>query len=159
MSPRWHTVALMRPSPPLLIALLALVLAVGGGAFAAGTMVTSAQIKNGTIKPADLSPALRRSIAQTGPPGPAGAPGLSQVEVVTGASDYALGSGYRSAIASCPSGKRAVSGGGAVEGTAGPQMNITRPTAADDGWSATGYWASGAGAWQVTAYAVCAVVQ
>lgn len=87
----------------------------------------------------------------TGPASP-GPP----AELVTGASEFSAGSGYRSAIATCPAGKLVTGGGAAVEGVAGPQLNITRPAADRASWGATGYASANFGAWQVTAYAICA---
>lgn len=47
-----------------------------GGAIAAPSLITGAQVRDGTIAPRDLTPALRRQIAaRTGFPGPAGPEG------------------------------------------------------------------------------------
>jgi hypothetical protein len=51
-------IARFQPSPALLLALVAVILAAAGSATAA-SLITSAQIKNGTIKSADLSKSLR----------------------------------------------------------------------------------------------------
>jgi len=75
---------------------------------------------------------------------------------VSAASAYDLGGGYRNALVNCPAGKRVIGGGAAVEGVAGPQLNTSAPTAASDGWRATGFAATNFGAWQVTVFAVCA---
>ena len=50
-----------RPSPALLLALLAVVLA-GVGSATAASLVTSSEIKNGTIKQADLGKKLKAKI-------------------------------------------------------------------------------------------------
>jgi hypothetical protein len=50
-----------RPSPALLIALLAIVI-VSAGSAAAARLITSQQIKNGTLKKADLSKKLKNKI-------------------------------------------------------------------------------------------------
>ena len=60
-----------RPSPALVLALVAVLLASAGSAVAA-QMITSRQIKNGTIQRADLSKSLRSSLAKRGPRGPQG---------------------------------------------------------------------------------------
>ena len=68
-----------RPSPALIVSIVALVVACTGTAVAVKTMITSAQIQNGTIKLRDLSPAARKAllkdIGPTGPAGPKGATG------------------------------------------------------------------------------------
>jgi|GEM_PF-1946434 len=68
-----------RPSPALIVAIVALVVACTGTAVAVKSVITSAQIKDGTIKLKDLSPAARKAllkdIGPTGPPGPKGATG------------------------------------------------------------------------------------
>ncbi|HEX6653254.1 MAG TPA: hypothetical protein VF072_10955 [Thermoleophilaceae bacterium] len=65
-----------RPSGSMVVAVLALVLATGGSAVAA-SVITSKQIKNGTIQLKDLSKRARAKLAKTasarpGPAGPAG---------------------------------------------------------------------------------------
>jgi hypothetical protein len=66
---RW----LRLPTPGTLIALAALVVVSSGSALAA-TVITSKQIKNGTIQLADMSAAARKALRSAG--GPAGARGL-----------------------------------------------------------------------------------
>ncbi len=154
-----------RPSPAMAVAIIALIAAATGGGYAAGGLVTSSSIRNGTIQINDLSPALQKKLkvagargpqGPVGPQGVPGAPGVAAVEVATAASEYAAGAGYRNAVVTCPAGKRLIGGGGAVEGVAGPQMTISQPTT-DGRWRATGYASTNFGAWQVTAYAICAI--
>jgi hypothetical protein len=69
-----------RPSAALIVAIVALVLAAAGTGVAAGVRITSSkQIKDGTIRTADLSKDLRALLAgrrgPSGPLGPAGAQG------------------------------------------------------------------------------------
>jgi hypothetical protein len=69
-----------RPSPALVVAIVAVVLASAGSAVAA-RLITSRQIKNGTIQRADLSPSVRSSIARRGPrgsQGPVGPAGIGK---------------------------------------------------------------------------------
>ena len=77
------------PSPAMVVALVALGVALGGGATAAITQVTTANIKDGTIRAADLTPTLRGKIlaAKTtqGPQGVAGAPGANGTDGSVGA--------------------------------------------------------------------------
>jgi hypothetical protein len=157
-----------RPSPALVIALLALSVALAGGAYASGGLVTSATIKNGTVQEVDLSPALRAKVRAPAPPGPAGPQGPQGpagpsgtggalgTEIISAQSEYAAGSGYRSANAICPPGKRVTGGGAAVEGVIGPTLTISRPRTDVAGWTATGLATTNFGAWAVTSYVVCA---
>src|SRR3977135_3251425 len=62
-----------RPSGSMLVALLALVMATTGSAVAA-SLITSAQIKDGTIQTKDIS--KKAQTALKGKPGAAGAQGL-----------------------------------------------------------------------------------
>jgi hypothetical protein len=60
------------------VALVALIAALSGGAYAAATLITTANIKNGTIRLADLSPSLKAKLTQRprrGAPGPRGVQG------------------------------------------------------------------------------------
>ncbi|SEC85550.1 hypothetical protein SAMN04489844_3123 [Nocardioides exalbidus] len=69
------------PAPVAVVVSAALLASVGAGSYAAGSLVTSKQIKDGTIKVEDLSPKaverLRGSTGPAGPPGPAGATGAT----------------------------------------------------------------------------------
>lgn len=82
-----------RPSAPVVLSIAALVVALGGTSYAASRIdtkdlkngaVTSAKIKNGTIKTKDLSPGARGldgtdgTDGATGPAGPAGADGTGR---------------------------------------------------------------------------------
>jgi hypothetical protein len=66
-----------RPSGSMLVALLALVMATTGSAVAA-TLITSKQIKNGTIQTADISKKAQKTLkGKTGARGPSGAAGAA----------------------------------------------------------------------------------
>ena len=150
-------------------ALLIVGAALGGGGAYAGTVITSGQIKNGTIELKDLSPAAVRALrgkigppGKTGPAGIAGVPGTAGVAGASGVSGLELAqgsaSGTSTAVASCPAGKKVVSGG-FFEGGVSPTPAIARSAPAPD----LGSWdvnaTSGGGASNVvTAYAICAVV-
>jgi hypothetical protein len=76
--------ARLRPSPTMLVALLALFLAAGGGqaaangASAAAKLITGKQIKNGSIGTKDLSASARKSLrGKRGLTGKTGAAGLA----------------------------------------------------------------------------------
>ncbi|MFC6344344.1 hypothetical protein ACFP8W_20340, partial [Nocardioides hankookensis] len=65
-------------------AAVALVVGATGGAVGV-QLVTSAQIKNGTIQTVDLSPAVVRQLKQAGPRGPAGQAGSDGADGTNGA--------------------------------------------------------------------------
>lgn len=79
----------LRPSPAMVVALIALFAALGGSSFAedarqaASRLITGKQIKNRSIGVADLSTAARSSLrgrrGAPGAPGPRGAPGVPGV--------------------------------------------------------------------------------
>jgi len=62
------------PSPAMVIAIIALIAATTGSAVAASSLITSAKIKNGTIKLADISKSTQNALkkGKTGPQGPKG---------------------------------------------------------------------------------------
>lgn len=101
------------------VALLALVVALSGGAYAAGKItgqqiaknaITSKHIKNGQVTSADLSAEARTRL--TGPRGAAGTPGVSGYQVVTGTSAKATGAGdWVDVTVSCPAGKKVLTHG------------------------------------------------
>ena len=84
----------LRGAPTLLVAAVLLLLATGGVGYAAGRIgtsdlkngaVTSAKIKDQTIRRADLAPTTIASLrGATGPAGPPGAPGTNGVDGVDG---------------------------------------------------------------------------
>jgi hypothetical protein len=88
-----------RPSPALVVAVIALVVSLGGTAVAAsGVLITSSSqiragsvrstdIRDGSIKPRDLTPALRArrgAKGDTGPQGPPGTPGATGRDGIAG---------------------------------------------------------------------------
>ncbi|RYB89962.1 hypothetical protein EUA93_21130 [Nocardioides oleivorans] len=79
-------------APVAVVVSAALLASVGAGSYAAGTLVTSKQIKDGTIKVEDLSPKaverLRGSVGPTGAAGPAGATGATGGQGARGVSSW-----------------------------------------------------------------------
>ena len=76
---------LRRPSPGVVLAALALVVALSGSAVGA-SLITSKQIKNGTIRISDLSPSARAALkGRTGPIGPKGDAGVGGLQGSRGA--------------------------------------------------------------------------
>jgi len=141
---------------------LALVIGLAGSATAA-SLITSADIKNGTIKTADLSASAKRALkgkkgargpagaqgaagtpGSPGAPGPAGPTGVA--EIVT-----AQGSGVGSAFAACPAGMRPLSGGGIEEGSG----YLWASGAARNDAGAIGWLVAGDAGSDVTAFAYC----
>lgn len=59
---------------------------------------------------------VRGPIGPQGPSGPAGPAGISDLEVVTASKSFGLSEDFRDALVSCPRGKRALGGGGHVQG-------------------------------------------
>jgi len=165
------------PSPALVVACLALAVSLTGGAYAVSTAlprnsVGTAQLKANAVNSAKVqNRSLRASdfaIGQIpkGPQGPAGAagpqgpPGMSGVQQIssTGPSNSA---GPKSFQVDCPSGKRALGGGGTLTGTTtNTFLTTSRPSDAGAGWVAAGRESSGgnAGNWAVQAWVVCATV-
>ena len=97
-----------------------------------------------------------------GPPGergPQGPPGLSGYQIVTAEtpSDSATSKG---ATAVCPTGKRAIGGGGEIVSPQPPQAALqgTVPLASGTGWQAWGVETSATTAnWMIRTWAVCAI--
>ena len=165
------------PSPALVIACLALAVALSGGAYAVSTAlprnsVGSAQLKANAVNSAKVQNRSLRAVdfgigqIPKGPQGPAGAagpqgpPGTSGVQQIssTGPSNS---TGPKSFQVDCPSGKRAIGGGGTLIGTTtNTFLTTSRPSDAGTGWVATGRESSGgnAGNWAVQAWVVCATV-
>ena len=146
--------------------LAAAILAVGGGVATAGTLITSKQIKNGTIKTKDISSKAKRALKGntgprgfTGPQGPQGPQGPAGPSV-TGQAHY-VQSGQvpfgdevvQSATVFCPAGEKVLGGGGAV---VGDTMNVTTSTGDRAGWGVIGIDLTFEGGEYVQATAICA---
>jgi hypothetical protein len=132
------------PSPALIVACLALIVALGGVSYAAGVLpknsvgppqlkknaVTGAKVKNGTLVAADFKRGqfLPGPQGPKGDPGPAGTPGISGYQLVNGADVTVPAGQYGVAYVDCPAGKKVLGGGGGSEGSApivllGPYIN------------------------------------
>lgn len=165
-----------RPSPSLVVAIVAVVLAGTGSATAAGLVgakqlakgsVTSAKVRNGSLKLADLSPAARAKLrgpavdaapgpqGEAGPqgvPGPQGPKGDAGTDGVAGVSGYEVvqengvllgGETSQSWSINCPGDKRAISGGAIVYD---PDVDITAAVPNPSGhlWQTTARSTTGA---------------
>jgi hypothetical protein len=93
-----------------IIAALVVALAVTSGAGAA-FVVTSKNIRNGTIQLVDINPRTKAALrGRRGPQGPPGVPGISSITEAT-ATLTILPSGRGNAVATCPAGLAPISGG------------------------------------------------
>jgi len=136
----------------MVVALIALLASLAGTATAAKVLITSKDIKNGTIQPIDLSAKAKRVLkARRGPAGPPGSAGeqgpqgsqgpqgppISFTNAYSGQVTVANGS-FAFADAICPTGKQVVGGGYATEnvGTALLVPTNSYPIGTGDGRSA-----------------------
>ena len=128
--------------------------------------VTTDKVKNGSLlkgdfKAGQLPAGPAGPAGASGPAGAAGPAGITDVELVSKASEPAASGTVQGINVSCPAGKKAL-GGGAQTNTAavgGPMIQKSRPFDNGTGWEATGVEAAAfAGNWTVTAWAICAKV-
>jgi hypothetical protein len=174
-------IPLRRPSPALVIACVALLVALGGTGYAtvlqvprnsvgtpqlrnsavttsklAANAVTSTKVRNGTLRRVDFVGG-KLPAGPPGPAGPAGPPGVSAVERVEATSVSNSTPGRTMQIA-CPTGKRLL-GGGARLNPLLPQVALQQSFPDNDNIyraSAREVNATGS-AWSITVFAVCAV--
>ena len=133
-----------RPSASMVVAVLAIVIATAGTASATTALITSHQIKNGTIGLVDISKQARKALhgrtgktGKTGAAGPQGAqgpqgtprpqglhglqgdmgsPGVSGYTVVRNNTVVSPPVNHASVVADCPAGEQVLSGGGGASG-------------------------------------------
>jgi hypothetical protein len=161
----------------MVVACLALALALSGGAYAVSTAlprnsVGPAQLKANAVNSAKVQNRSLRSIdfaagqIPAGPQGPAGAagpqgpPGTSGLQQISSTS-VSNSTPVKSFQLDCPSGKRAVGGGGTLTGTiTNTFLSTSRPSDAGTGWIAAGHESSAGngGNWAVQTWVVCATV-
>jgi hypothetical protein len=151
-----------RPSASLVVAVLAIVIATAGTASATTALITSHQIKNGTIRLVDMSKMAREALqgrtgktGKAGAPGPQGAqgpqgmpgpqglqgamgsPGVSGYTVVRNNTVVSAPVNHASVVADCPAGEQVLSGGGGASGAplgfGGMVTGFEGPTSADGG--------------------------
>jgi hypothetical protein len=126
-----------RPTPATVIACLALAIALGGTSFAAvGSLINGSQIKPHTIAKNRLTAAAISDLrGNRGPIGPRGIRGPAGIQHLTAVVKQVSVSPNSSgeAIATCPSGQSAVSGGSVFGG----DLIVTVSTG--NGWLAHGY--------------------
>jgi len=171
------------PSPPMVIACLALAVSLSGVGWAVTVLpknsvgtaqlkanaVISKKVKNGSLLAADFKrgqlpagPAglqgERGQEGEKGDKGDAGAPGISGYQIVT-SPFTANATTFNGGAVLCPSGKKALGGGVFSDQVAsqGPYVHSSQPRPDGSGWQATTA-RSAAGNWTITVFAVCATV-
>jgi hypothetical protein len=123
--------------------------------------VTSSKVADGSLTANDFAPGQIPAGPQ-GPAGKDGAPGISAYQIVTATSPSAPPAILTQSItASCPSGKKAIGGGGEIlgAGKSGVAFNDSHPHNEGAGWyvEAAEVTPSLLG-WEVKAWAICAIV-
>ena len=162
------------PSPALVVACLALAISLSGTAYAVsialprnsvGTLqlknnaVNSAKVRNASLRAADFAPG-QIPVGPAGPAGPQGPPGASGIQLMSG-SGPSDSTGSKTQQQDCPTGKRAVGGGGVITGSpANTFLATSHPTDQGTGWIVTAREASGGnpGNWAVQTWVVCMTV-
>jgi hypothetical protein len=171
------------PSPAMVLAATALLIALGGTSIAAVTQVprgsvgapqlknnavTGPKIANSTITSVDVrNGSLRRAdfgrgqlpAGPVGPQGPQGPPGLSAREQVS-AETVLTSASPKNITATCPAGKRVIGGGVELSGAGRARVTVTENTpAGESGWEAEAFEAVATGAtWKIVVHAICANV-
>jgi hypothetical protein len=150
-----------RPSPPMVVAFVALMVALAGTSYAAiqlpansvGTKqlkknaVTGKKVKNRSLKAVDFATG-QLPAGPKGDQGPAGPAGATNVTVREGAP------GVNRSNASCQPGERAVGGGGTTSNGVLDESKPTPTGGTPTGWTATAY--DGMSTADVQAFVVCA---
>ena len=166
------------PSPALVLAGLALLVALGGTGYAAivlpknsvGTIqlragsVTSPKVRDGSLRAVDLAPAARLALkGDKGDKGDPGTAGLSGLETV-GASSTFDSNNSKTLVVRCPAGKRLIGGGAGAWGRAmifvpnGLVLTASHPYD-ENGWLAAAHeTVPTEQEWFLRANAVCAAV-
>jgi hypothetical protein len=166
-----------RTALAVLVAVIALVLSAAAGATASRLItgkqvkdgsLTSADVRNRTLKPKDFSAKAKSKLrgpagetgprGATGPAGPQGAAGLSGFEVITRTVSIPGLGGTDSITAACPAGKKAIA---ATAGYAAPLVNLVSQVTrtSDTAFSASGLNLLGSLSGQVlTLDVVCATI-
>jgi hypothetical protein len=171
------------PSPAMVLAAAALLVALGGTSIAAvsqiprgsvgapqlkSNAVTGAKIANNTITSIDVrNRSLRRidfgqgqlPAGPVGAQGPQGPPGLSAREQV-GAETVLNSAAQKNITVTCPMGKKVIGGGVELSGAGRARVTVTEnKPVADNGWEAEAFEAVPTGqTWKLVVHAICAIV-
>ena len=150
-------------------------LGVGASSATAASLITSKDIKNGTIKLVDMSASAKRALkGNQGPAGPMGAqgapgaPGAAGIQGVAGGFDPAKVTYVQGAVvqiepretatgtATCPAGTKVLSGGWLVDSNNVGEVYGSRSAANGSSWVLTVFnWSEEFNA-TITPFAVCA---
>lgn len=158
--------------PALVVAAIALFVALGEGAVAAGIVplarhaitagTATNALKLGGKTPAQVKTTLRGAQGPAGPTGPAGAAGSAQVSLQTKSFSLNMAGTDGDTLtvtASCGTGQKAVGGGYLTDGGVGLEGGVlgldSAPTSADDGWSISLDNLDGGASHTGKVYAVC----
>ena len=171
------------PSPAMVLAATALLVALGGTSLAAVSQiprasvgapqlkrnaVTGAKIANSTITSIDVrNRSLRRvdfgrgqlPAGPVGAQGPQGPPGLAAREQVSAESPLSSAA-PKNVTVTCPTGKKVIGGGVELSGAGRARVTVTENTpSGDNGWEAEAFEAVATGqTWKVVVHAICANV-
>jgi hypothetical protein len=177
-------ISLRRPSPAMVVACVALVVALGGTSYAtvlqvprasvgpaqlktnavtakkiAPNAVSAAKVRNGSLLKADFAPGQLPAgpTGPQGPAGPAGQPGLSAVERIDTSSPNNSTSPKVLSI-TCPAGKRLIGGGARVNGGS-PKVALWASFPDNDNVYRANASETDAfiPSWSLTVWAICAV--
>jgi hypothetical protein len=131
-----------RPTASFVVSVVALAFAMSGTAVAA-TVITTAQIKDGTIRLKDINPQARAKLkgntGAKGAKGATGAAGATNVLVRAGTAGAVLNGAVGVAQVSCSAGERATGGGSSISGSTGWQVIESFPTPGTTGSTPTGW--------------------
>jgi hypothetical protein len=168
------------PSPAMVLASIALILALGGTSIAAvsqlprrsvGTAqlktnaVTTAKIRNNDVRSADvrngtlLRVDFRAGQIPAGPAGPQGPPGVSAREQVNAESPL-NSTPSKNVSVTCPTGKKVLGGGVELSGPGRNRVSATEnQPLGDNGWEGEAFEVvSTPASWKVVVHAICANV-
>lgn len=128
-----------------------------GSATSAAFIITSKDIKNGTIQPIDLSPkaklAMRGPRGRAGPAGPTGPAGLGAIQTVFNYAAIQNNPGVEiQVVAPCPAGKTLTGGGF----QASEHTEVLSSLPYQNGWHVSGVYRGSAILAVLYSYALCA---
>jgi hypothetical protein len=136
---------------------VAVALATAGGSTAA-FVVTSKNIKNGTIQLVDISPTAKKALrGQRGPRGMQGAQGIQTITEVQSPGTVIAPGQRGDALAACPDGQQPIAGGfeASAAGLPGSVAPVTLSRRHPRGWYVTAQNSSSTGTGLLFAYVYC----
>jgi hypothetical protein len=139
------------------IAVVVAVALVTAGGSAAAFVVTSKNIKNGTIQLVDISPRAKKALrGQRGFQGPQGPPGIQAITEVQGPPTDVPAGQIGSALAACPEGQQPITGGfESLSAGTGSGMRVDISRRSSGGWVVGARNLNPAGTGRLIAYVYC----